>query len=44
MNTVAFPGLGLTFHLDRVALSLGSFQIYWYGVIIALGAVLEVFF
>ena len=44
MNTVAFPGLGLTFHLDRVALSLGSFQIYWYGVIIALGAVLAVFF
>ena len=44
MNTVAFPGLGLTFHLDRVALSLGSFQIYWYGVIIALGAVMAVFF
>ncbi len=44
MNTVAFPGLGLTFHLDRVALSLGSFQIYWYGVSIALGAVLAVFF
>jgi phosphatidylglycerol:prolipoprotein diacylglycerol transferase len=44
VNTVAFPGLGLTFHLDRVALSLGSFQIYWYGVIIALGAVLAVFF
>ena len=44
MNTVAFPGLGLTFHLDRVALSLGSCQIYWYGVIIALGAVLAVFF
>lgn len=37
MNTVSFPGLGLTFHLNRVAFSLGSFHIYWYGIIIALG-------
>lgn len=44
MNTVTFPGLGLILHLNRVALSLGSFHIYWYGVIIALGAVLAVLF
>ena len=37
MNVVSFPGLGLTFHLTRVAFSIGSFHIYWYGVIIALG-------
>ena len=37
MSTVSFPGLGLTFHLERVAFSIGSFHIYWYGIIIALG-------
>ena len=37
MNTVSFPGLGLTLHLNRVAFSIGSFHIYWYGIIIALG-------
>lgn len=40
MNTVAFPGLGLSFTLDRVAFSIGSFSVYWYGVIIAAGLVL----
>ncbi|MDO4516442.1 MAG: prolipoprotein diacylglyceryl transferase [Bacillota bacterium] len=40
MNTVTFPGLGLTFHLDPVAFSLGDFDIYWYGIIIAFGFVL----
>lgn len=44
MNTIRFPGLGLTLHLNRVALSLGNFHIYWYGVIIAMGAVLAVLF
>ena len=44
MNVVTFPGLGLTLHLDRVAFSLGSFQIYWYGIIIALGFFLGVSF
>lgn len=44
MSTIRFPGLGLTLHLNRVALSLGNFHIYWYGVIIALGAVLAVLF
>lgn len=40
-STVSFPGLGiLPFELNRVALSLGSVKIYWYGVIICLGIVL----
>ena len=39
MNTVTFPGLGLTLHLPRVAFSIGSFHIYWYGIIIAIGFV-----
>lgn len=44
MNTVTFPGLGLTLHLNRVAFSIGSFHIYWYGIIIALGVVAAVGF
>ena len=37
VNTVSFPGLGLSFELDRVAFSIGDFHVYWYGIIIALG-------
>ena len=34
---VQFPGLGLELTVDRVAVSIGGFNIYWYGVIIAAG-------
>lgn len=44
MNTFFFPGLGLEFTIDRVALSLSGFNIYWYGVIIAAGFLLAVSF
>jgi phosphatidylglycerol:prolipoprotein diacylglycerol transferase len=44
MSTVTFPGLGLTLHLNRVAFALGSFQVYWYGIIIALGFALAILF
>lgn len=37
MSTVSFPGIGLSFHLNRVAFSIGGFHIYWYGIIIACG-------
>ena len=39
-----FPGLGLEFTINRVALSIGGFNIYWYGVIIAAGMVLAMLF
>ncbi len=42
MNAINFPGLGLEFHIDRVAFSLFGKDIYWYGVIIALGFLLGV--
>ncbi len=29
--------LGTTFHIDPVAISIGSFEVYWYGIIIATG-------
>lgn len=41
-QTVTFPGLGLEFHLNRVALEVFGHPIYWYGIIIALGVVLAV--
>lgn len=43
-RTVLFPGLGLEFHLDRVAVELFGLPIYWYGVIITTGFLLAVLF
>ena len=37
MSHVSFPGLGLEFDINRVAFTIGSFEVYWYGVLIALG-------
>lgn len=41
---VQFPGLGLEFTINRVALSIGGFNIYWYGVIIAVGMLLALLY
>lgn len=35
INKVAFPGLGLSFEINRVAFSVFGKDIYWYGIIIA---------
>lgn len=43
-RTVLFPGLGLEFHLDRVAVEIFGVPVYWYGVIIAVGFLLAVAF
>ncbi len=37
MSHVTFPGLGLEFDINRVAFSINGFDIYWYGILIALG-------
>ena len=37
MSHVSFPGLGLEFDINRVAFTVGGFEIYWYGILIALG-------
>lgn len=39
-TVVSFPGLGLEFTINRVAFSIGNFDIYWYGVLIGLGLAL----
>lgn len=41
-NVIAFPALGLEFTLNRVACSPFGINIYWYGVIIAVGFLLAV--
>ena len=43
-NLVQFPGLGLSFELNRVAFSIGRFNVYWYGVFIAFGICLALVF
>lgn len=42
--TVSFPGLGIeSFDLDNVAFKIGeSFEVMWYGVVIALGMLLAI--
>ena len=46
MNSVAvqFPKLNLEFNLTREAFVIGEFSVYWYAVLIALGAVLAVIY
>ena len=41
---VSFPGLGIEFTIDNVAFRIGSFEIYWYAVIILCGFMLAVFY
>ena len=42
VNTVSFPGFGLEFELNRVAVILFGRNVYWYGAIIGLGFLLAV--
>lgn len=44
INIVNFPGLGLSFELNRIAFTLFGHDIYWYGVIIATGFLLAVIY
>lgn len=42
VHTVFFPGLGLEFSLNRVAIVILGRPVYWYGIIIASGLMLAV--
>ena len=44
MNQLSCPGLGLEFELNRVAFTVFGMEIYWYGVIIAVGFILAVLY
>ncbi len=43
-DIISFPGLGLEFKVNRIAFSIGSIDIYWYAVIIAIGFALALVF
>ena len=40
INNISFPNLGLDFSINRAAFSIGNVNIYWYGLIIALGMII----
>lgn len=44
MFHVTFPGLGLSFDINRVAFTIGSMPVYWYGICIAAGLLLALVF
>ncbi len=44
MNRILFPGLNLQFSIDPVAFTVFGRPVYWYGIIIAAGFLLAVFF
>ena len=44
VETLTFPALGWELHLDRVAFRIGNFSFYWYGILIAIGFALAIFY
>lgn len=44
MSHVEFPGLGWSFDINSTAFSIGSFEIKWYGLLIATGFLLAVIY
>lgn len=44
INNIAFPKLGLEFEINRVAFSVGSKDIFWYGILIGIGFILAVLY
>ena len=44
MYNVQFPELGIHLKIDPVAFSIGSFNVYWYGIIIGFGFILALIF
>lgn len=44
VQTLTFPALGWEFQLDRVAFRMGGLAFYWYGILIAIGFTLAIFY
>ena len=44
MSHVEFPGLGWSFDINSTAFSIGSFEVKWYGLLIAIGFLLAVIY
>ena len=37
MDNISFPKLGISIKLSPIAFSIGNLDIYWYGIILAIG-------
>ena len=44
LNEISFPNLGIDFHIDPTAFSIGGLTIQWYGIIIVIGLLLAVIY
>ena len=44
LNEIQFPKLGIDFHIDPTAFSIGSLTIQWYGIIIVVGLLLAIIY
>ena len=44
MFHVRFPGLGLEFVINNVAFTIGTYRVYWYGLIITAGLLLALLY
>ncbi len=44
INVISFNSLGLEFKINRVAFYIGDFNVYWYGIIIAIGLTLALIY
>ena len=40
MNSVTFPGLNLNLQISRIAISIGSIEIYWYAILMTMSFVI----
>lgn len=43
-TVVSFPELGWSFTVNRVAFSIGGFDVYWYGILIGIGLLLGIWY
>lgn len=43
-TTVFFDGLGISFNVPSIAFTIGSYEVHWYGIIIAFGFALAVLY
>lgn len=39
---VEFPGFGISFDISPAAFTIGTFSVYWYGIIVATGCILAI--
>ena len=44
LNEIQFPKLGIDFHIDPTAFSIGGLTIQWYGIIIVVGLLLAIIY